>query len=50
MQKSVDKYIHHKIISRVNFLMEKKNLMVRENENKNLQEIFYKNSKRKGFC
>ena len=43
-----DKYHHHEIINRTNVLMDEESILLRKEENDNLQEIFYKGAKQKG--
>ena len=43
-----DKFNYHEIIKRTDVLMSKKNISLRNRENKYLQEIFYKGSSQKG--
>ena len=44
-----DKYNFHEIIGRPRSLMNTKDIKIKKQENNNLQEIFYKDSKKKGF-
>ena len=44
-----DKYNFHEIIGRPSSLMNAKDIKIKKQENNNLQEIFYKDSKKKGF-
>tara|TARA_Y100000741_G_scaffold363369_1_gene351469 strand:+ start:301 stop:1128 length:828 start_codon:yes stop_codon:yes gene_type:complete len=46
--RGVDKYNHHKKILRTKSLMNKSDLNLKKKENDNLQDIFYKNSSKKG--
>ena len=46
--RGVDKYNHHKKILRTKSLMNKSDLNLKKKENDNLQNIFYKNSSKKG--
>jgi len=43
-----DKFNYHEVIKRTDVLMSKKNISLRNRENKYLQEIFYKGSSQKG--
>ena len=43
-----DKFNYHEVIKRTDVLMSKKNISLRNRENKYLQEIFYKGSNQKG--
>ena len=44
-----DKYHYHEIINRTKAFMSKESILLRKKENDNLQEIFYKDAKQKGF-
>ena len=44
-----DKYNYHEVIDRSNTLMSKKDIILKKKENDNLQEIFYRGAKKKGF-
>ena len=43
-----DKFNYHEVIKRTDVLMSKKNISLRNRENKYLQQIFYKGSNQKG--
>ena len=44
-----DKYNYHEVIDRSNTLMSNKDIILKKKENDNLQEIFYRGAKKKGF-
>ena len=44
-----DKYNYHEVIDRSSTLMSKENILLKKKENDNLQEIFYRGAKKKGF-
>ena len=48
LARGVDKFNYHKTIGRPKSLMDKNDLKIKEQENKNLQEIFYAGSQKKG--
>jgi non-heme Fe2+,alpha-ketoglutarate-dependent halogenase len=48
LARGVDEFNHHDIIQRPNSLMNKEDLLIKQRENKYLQEIFYKGSDKKG--
>ena len=48
LARGIDKFNYHKTIERPKSLMNKNDLRVKKQENKNLQEIFYKGSAKKG--
>ena len=48
LARGVDKFNHHKIIQRPKSLMNKEDLLIKQRENKYLQDIFYKGSNKKG--
>ena len=48
LARGVDKFNHHKIIQRPKSLMNKEDLLIKQRENKYLQDIFYKGSDKKG--
>ena len=47
--RGMDKYNFHEKIGRPNSLMNANDLKIKKQENDNLQEIFYKDSHKKGF-
>ena len=48
LARGIDKFNYHKKIDRPKRIMDKKDLEIKKKENDNLQEIFYKGSKKKG--
>ena len=48
LARGVDEFNHHEIIQRPKSLMNKEDLLIKQKENKYLQEIFYKGSNKKG--
>jgi non-heme Fe2+,alpha-ketoglutarate-dependent halogenase len=48
LARGVDEFNHHDIIQRPKSLMNKEDLLIKQRENKYLQEIFYKGSDKKG--
>ena len=44
-----DKYNYHEVIDRSSTLMSKKDIILKKKENDNLQKIFYRGAKKKGF-
>ena len=44
-----DKYNYHEVIDRSSTLMSKEDIILKKKENDNLQEIFYRGAKKKGF-
>ena len=44
-----DKYNHHEVINRNDTLMSEGSILLRKKENDNLQQIFYKGAKQKGY-
>ena len=48
LARGVDEFNHHEIIQRPKSLMNKKDLLIKQKENKYLQEIFYKGSNKIG--
>ena len=44
-----DKYNYHEVIDRSSTLMSEENILLKKRENDNLQEIFYRGAKKKGF-
>ena len=48
LARGVDEFNHHEIIQRPKSLMNKEDLLIKQRENKYLQEIFYKGSDKKG--
>src|SRR5210317_817126 len=48
LARGVDEFNHHDIIQRPKSLMNKEDLLIKQRENKYLQEIFYKGSNKKG--
>ena len=47
--RGTDKFNYHKVIKRTQGLMNKENIILKNRENKYLQEIFYKGSQKKGY-
>ena len=48
LARGVDEFNHHEIIQRPKSLMNKEDLLIKQRENKYLQDIFYKGSDKKG--
>ncbi len=48
LARGVDEFNHHEIIQRPKSLMNKEDLLIKQRENKYLQDIFYKGSNKKG--
>ena len=48
LARGVDEFNHHEIIQRPKSLMNKEDLLIKQKENKYLQDIFYKGSDKKG--
>jgi non-heme Fe2+,alpha-ketoglutarate-dependent halogenase len=48
LARGVDEFNHHEIIQRAKSLMNKEDLLIKQRENKYLQDIFYKGSDKKG--
>jgi hypothetical protein len=48
LARGVDEFNYHEIIQRPNSLMNKEDLLIKQRENKYLQDIFYKGSDKKG--